>query len=166
MTMEIRPIYSALMRNKAGLALIVLQVAITLAVVCNSLFIILDRAERVGKPSGMDEANTFMIRSLGFTSNFDLRNTMREDIDAIESLPGGQWRHRDSGEPLREERDRTPLQHVKLQRDAVRAQLEAAVPQLLGMPADTHPFDRTVGALIIGLGPTMVNLLFNAGQGG
>ncbi len=88
MTMEIRPIYSALMRNKSGLALIVLQVAITLAVVCNSLFIILDRAERVGKPSGMDEANTFMIRSLGFASNFDLRNTMREDLDAIESLPG------------------------------------------------------------------------------
>src|SRR5688572_31792075 len=88
MTMEIRPIYSALMRNKAGLALIVLQVAITLAVVCNSLFIILDRAERVNRPSGMDEMNTFMIRSLGFTSNFDLANTIRADLEAIESIPG------------------------------------------------------------------------------
>ena len=88
MTMEIRPIYSALMRNKAGLALIVLQVAITLAVVCNSLFIILDRAERVGKPSGMDEANTFMIRSLGFTPDYDTRNVIQNDLDAIRSLPG------------------------------------------------------------------------------
>src|ERR1041384_1802972 len=88
MVMEIRPIYSALMRNKAGLALIVLQVAITLAVVCNSLFIILDRAERVGKPSGMDEMNTFMIRSLGFTSNYDLPNAIRSDLEAIRSLPG------------------------------------------------------------------------------
>lgn len=88
MVMEIRPIYSALMRNKAGLALIVLQVAITLAVVCNSLFIILDRAERVGRPSGMDEENTFMIRSLGFTANFDLASTVREDLEAIRAIPG------------------------------------------------------------------------------
>lgn len=86
--MDIKPIYSALMRNKSGLALIVLQVAITLAVVCNSLFIILQRAERVGRPSGMDEANTFVISSLGFTLNFDLAGTMRADLDAIRSLPG------------------------------------------------------------------------------
>ena len=88
MALDIRPIFSALLRNKSGLALIVLQVAITLAVVCNSLFIILDRVERVGKPSGMDEANTFTISSLGFIANYDLRNALREDIDAIESLPG------------------------------------------------------------------------------
>ena len=67
----------------------------------------------------------------------------------IESLPGGQWRRRDSGELLREERDRTPIQHVKLQRDAVREQLDNAAPRLLGTPADAHPFDRIVGALII-----------------
>jgi hypothetical protein len=67
----------------------------------------------------------------------------------IESLPGGQWRRRDSGEPLREQRDRTPIQHVKLQRDAVRVQLDAAAPRLLGTPVDAHPFDRLVGALII-----------------
>jgi putative ABC transport system permease protein len=86
--MDIKPIYSALMRNKAGLALIVLQVAITLAVVCNSLFIILQRSERVGRPSGMDEANTFVISSLGFTQGYDLRQAMREDVDLIRSLPG------------------------------------------------------------------------------
>jgi hypothetical protein len=67
----------------------------------------------------------------------------------IESLPGGQWHRGDTGEPLREERDRTPIQHVKLQRNVVRAQLDAAAPHLLGTPADAHPFDRTVGALII-----------------
>jgi putative ABC transport system permease protein len=86
--MDIKPIYSALMRNKSGLALIVLQVAITLAVVCNSLFIILQRAERVGRPSGMDEANTFVISSLGFAPNYDVAGAMRQDLDAIRSLPG------------------------------------------------------------------------------
>lgn len=86
--MEIRPIYSALMRNKAGLILIVLQVAITLAVVCNSLFIILERHERVGRPSGMDELNTFAISSLGFAPGFDVKATIREDLDMIRALPG------------------------------------------------------------------------------
>jgi putative ABC transport system permease protein len=85
---ELKPIFSALMRNKTGVALIVLQVAITLAVVCNSVFIILERAERVGKPSGMDEANTFLIGSLGFTRDYDLKASIRQDLDLIRSLPG------------------------------------------------------------------------------
>jgi hypothetical protein len=67
----------------------------------------------------------------------------------IESLPDGQWRNRGSGELVREERDRTPIQHIKLQRDAVRAQLDAAASRLLGTALDAHPFDRTVGALIV-----------------
>jgi hypothetical protein len=67
----------------------------------------------------------------------------------IESLPDGQWRRRDSGEPLREERERTPIQHIKMQRDAVRDQLEAAAPRLLGTPAGARPFERMAGALII-----------------
>ncbi|HET9482468.1 MAG TPA: FtsX-like permease family protein [Xanthomonadales bacterium] len=85
---DIKPIFSALMRNKTGVALIVLQVAITLAVVCNSVFIILERADRVGKPSGMDEQNTFLIGSLGFTRDFDNAASTRQDLDLIRSLPG------------------------------------------------------------------------------
>lgn len=88
--MEIRPIFSALLRNKAGLILIVLQVAITLAVVCNSVFIILERAERVGRPSGIDEANSFVVNSLGFAPNFDLRATIRDDLELIAAIPGVQ----------------------------------------------------------------------------
>ena len=38
--MEFRPILSALMRSKVALVLIGLQIALTLAIVCNSLFII------------------------------------------------------------------------------------------------------------------------------
>ncbi len=85
---DVKPIFSALMRNKIGVALIVLQVAITLAVVCNSVFIILERAERVGKPSGMDEANTFLIGSGGFTRDYDIKGAIRQDLDLIRSLPG------------------------------------------------------------------------------
>ena len=86
--MHIRPILSALLRNKAGLLLIVLQVAITLAVICNSLYIVLDRAQRTGRPSGMDEANTFVFSSLGYAPNFDTKASIRADLDLIRSLPG------------------------------------------------------------------------------
>src|SRR5262249_29793706 len=67
----------------------------------------------------------------------------------IETLPGGQWRHRDTGPTLHEQPHRTPIQHVKLQRDAVRARLDAAFPDLLREPTDPRLFERMVGALII-----------------
>lgn len=86
--MEVRPIFSALLRNKAGLALIVLQVAIALAAICNSLYIVVQRAERVGRPSGIDEANSFIISSLGFTPSFDTRGAMLQDTAAIAAIPG------------------------------------------------------------------------------
>jgi putative ABC transport system permease protein len=86
--MEFRPILNALMRNKTGLLLIVLQVAITLAIVCNSVFIILQRIEKVNRPSGMDEPNLFTINSQGFAPNFDLPGTLLQDLDALRSIPG------------------------------------------------------------------------------
>jgi len=86
--MEFRPILNALMRNKTGLLLIALQVAITLAIVCNSVFIILQRIEKVNRPSGMDESALFTVTSLGFASDYNLRNTLREDLDALRSIPG------------------------------------------------------------------------------
>jgi putative ABC transport system permease protein len=86
--MEFRPIFSALMRNKAGLALIVVQVAITLAVICNSLFIVVERSQRVGRASGIDEANTFTIDSLGFAANYDVRDTIQADLAMLRAMPG------------------------------------------------------------------------------
>lgn len=86
--MEFRPIFSALMRNKAGLALIVVQVAITLAVICNSLFIVVERSQRVARPSGMDEANTFTIDSVGFAAGFDVRDTIQSDLAMLRAVPG------------------------------------------------------------------------------
>ncbi len=86
--MELRPIYSVLMRNKAGMALIVLQVAITLAVICNSLFIVIERSERVGRVSGIDEAGTFTIDSIGFAAGYDVRDTTQADLAMLRAMPG------------------------------------------------------------------------------
>jgi putative ABC transport system permease protein len=86
--MEIRPIISALMRSKVALILIGLQIALTLAIVCNALFIISQRVEQMGKPTGMNEADTFLITSFGFGSKFDAKNTFVEDVALIRGLPG------------------------------------------------------------------------------
>ena len=86
--MELRPIFSVLMRNKAGMALIVLQVAITLAVMCNSLYIVIERSERIARVSGIDEAGTFTIDSFGFAPGFDVRDSAQADLALLRSMPG------------------------------------------------------------------------------
>jgi putative ABC transport system permease protein len=86
--MEIRPIISALMRSKVALILIGLQIALTLAIVCNALFIISERIEKIGRPSGMNEADTFTIDSSGFGKDFNVRNAISEDLALLRGLPG------------------------------------------------------------------------------
>ncbi len=86
--MEIRPILSALMRSKVAMILIGLQVALTLAIVCNALFIIGQRLDRMHRPSGMNEADTFMVSSTGFGQNFDAFATLKADLALLRGIPG------------------------------------------------------------------------------
>jgi len=86
--MEIRPIISALMRSKVALILIGLQIALTLAIVCNALFIISQRVEAMNRPSGVNEADTFKIGSLGFGTSFNTKNAITEDLALIRGVPG------------------------------------------------------------------------------
>ncbi len=86
--MEIRPILSALMRSKVSMILIGLQVALTLAIVCNALFIIVERAQLMNRPSGMNEADTFSFGSNGFAEGFDVQATQQADLQLLRQLPG------------------------------------------------------------------------------
>jgi hypothetical protein len=54
--MQIQPILAALRRHRAGTVLIALQIALTLAIVCNALFIIQQRLAHLSEPTGIDEA--------------------------------------------------------------------------------------------------------------
>lgn len=60
--MSISPILSALRRHKAGVVLIGLQIALTLAIVCNAVFIIGERIERMNRPTGVVERDLFLIQ--------------------------------------------------------------------------------------------------------
>jgi putative ABC transport system permease protein len=60
--MEIRPIFSSLLRNRTGALLIAAQVALSLAIVANALYIIQDRVARTARPSGVaDESSQIRI---------------------------------------------------------------------------------------------------------
>ena len=48
--MQIQPILAALRHHKAGTLLIALQIALTLAIVCNALFIIHQRLSHLSEP--------------------------------------------------------------------------------------------------------------------
>jgi putative ABC transport system permease protein len=86
--MELRPILSAMLRNKTGAILVALQIAITLAVVTNALFIINQRLEKIGRPSGMDTDNIVFVQSYGFAASYNHRATMQEDLELIRGTPG------------------------------------------------------------------------------
>nr|WP_314544687.1 FtsX-like permease family protein [uncultured Massilia sp.] len=60
--MEIRPILSALLRNKTGPVLVALQVALSLAILANIGHIVEERRGVVTRPSGLsDENSTFYV---------------------------------------------------------------------------------------------------------
>ena len=72
---EIGPIFRALMRNKVGAVLIAIQIAVTMTIVVNSIFIIIERAELMDRTSGIDEDNSFYLTTTGFGENFDAKST-------------------------------------------------------------------------------------------
>ena len=94
--MKLHPILAALRRHKAGVVLIALQIALTLAIVCNAIFIIGQRIERVNRPTGLDESNLFWISqqwvgapSADAAAGVEKLDAMqREDLAALRNLPG------------------------------------------------------------------------------
>lgn len=86
--MEFGPIWRAALRNKTGIVLIVLQVALTMAIVINAISIATHEADDMSRPSGVDEANMFHLQSTGFAADFDDRLTIEEDLRLIRSQPG------------------------------------------------------------------------------
>ena len=86
--MEIRPILSALLRNRAGAILVSLQIALTLAIVVNAVYVTQQRVEKIGRPSGIDDQNIFSFSGTGFEKDFDFFAMVREDLALLRDMPG------------------------------------------------------------------------------
>jgi putative ABC transport system permease protein len=86
--MEIGPILSSLRRNKVGATLIALQIALTLAVLCNALFIVEQQTALSRAPTGIaDELNTFFISNQWIGATADLAARAQADLTALRALP-------------------------------------------------------------------------------
>ena len=88
--MQIQPVLTALRRHKAGTVLIVLQIALTLAIVCNALFILHQRLHHLSEPTGVDEANLFVIANQWAgeqKSKQEIDARVRADLATLRQLP-------------------------------------------------------------------------------
>jgi putative ABC transport system permease protein len=86
--MEIRPILSSLLRNRAGAILVALQIAITLAIVVNAIFLTQQRVSHIGRPSGIDDQNIFSFWVTSFEKDHDYLGMVREDMALLRQMPG------------------------------------------------------------------------------
>jgi putative ABC transport system permease protein len=88
MNLNVRPILSALLRNRTGAVLVALQVAIALAVLANAAYIVVQRVERIHRPTGIDEQNLLVIESAGFTARFQQQASVRDDLAYLRGVSG------------------------------------------------------------------------------
>jgi len=102
--MDIGPIWRAMLKNKAGFVLIALQIAVTMTIMVNAFAIMQERANNAGRPSGIDEANTFSFASASF-DEYDrelMKVLIDEDLALIRGLPGVRNAFATNSFPLRQ----------------------------------------------------------------
>lgn len=88
MMFEIKPILSALLRHKSSTLLIILQIAITFAVVVNSSSIIKERIELMSRETGFANEELITLNINAFGENYDYDSNLRADLALLRSLPG------------------------------------------------------------------------------
>jgi putative ABC transport system permease protein len=82
------PVLSSLRRNRLAATLIALQIAVTLAVLCNALFVIEQRSAESRSDSGVrDEGEVFSVDIRWHGSTADIPSRERADLAALRSLP-------------------------------------------------------------------------------
>jgi putative ABC transport system permease protein len=86
--MEMRPILSAMRRNKFGALLIATQIAVTLAFLANALTLVEQRIAWSERPSGIAEADIFVMQTELVDHPGDLAARQATDIAALRALPG------------------------------------------------------------------------------
>lgn len=86
--MDISPIAKALWRRKGGALLIALQVALTLAILCNALAVVADRVQLSSRDSGVDEPGLFYVRLITPGYEADGLGVQRSTEALLRGVPG------------------------------------------------------------------------------
>ena len=86
--MDIRPILTTLRRHKTAAALIVFEIALSCAIICNAVFLISNRLELMDRTSGLAEKEIVRVQLTGINNNKDARAVTQSDLAALRGLPG------------------------------------------------------------------------------
>ncbi|GHD71946.1 ABC transporter permease [Luteimonas padinae] len=86
--MDIRPILSTLLRHKTAAALIVLEIALTCAIICNALFMVGERLTQMREPSGVAVDELVRIQIIPVGNDADAAAQTRSDLQVLRGLPG------------------------------------------------------------------------------
>jgi len=85
---ELRPILSALGQHKSRAVLVILQMALTIAIVSNAVFIIDNRIALMNRDTGYAENEIFGFRSVTLDSNADMSVQGEVDEQILRDIPG------------------------------------------------------------------------------
>lgn len=85
---EIRPILSAMLQHKSRAVLIILQMALTLAIVSNALFIIDQRVQLMNRDTGIPDGQTFSFAMVALDGMADLNQQVEVDEQILRDIPG------------------------------------------------------------------------------
>lgn len=88
--MHVKPILRALRHHRIAVGLLVLEIAFSCAVVCNALFLIGARLERMHRPTGVDESHLVevAVRSITPGSPESIMAQTRADLATLRDIPG------------------------------------------------------------------------------
>ncbi|HEY1589592.1 MAG TPA: FtsX-like permease family protein [Rhodanobacter sp.] len=86
--MDILPILSTLRRHKLTAWLLILEIALTCAIVCNAVFLIGQRLQRMDMPSGVAEHELLQIQVADVTAPSNPYARLAEDVAALRQVPG------------------------------------------------------------------------------
>jgi putative ABC transport system permease protein len=140
--MEVRPILSTLRRHRTAAALMVLEIAVTCAILCNAIFLIVDRIDRVTVPSGIAEHELVQIRLSNIASRDDQKARLAGDLGLLRRIAGVKSVALVSQVPFS---NRSRAGGVNLSPDQPKATLNAALWDI-----DEHFFETTGVRLVAG----------------
>jgi len=86
--MDVRPILTTLRRHKTASALIVLEIALSCAIICNALFLISGRIDRMNRTSGLAEDQLVRVQLTGIGKDDNAAALTASDLALLRGLPG------------------------------------------------------------------------------
>ena len=86
--LQLRPILSTLRRHRTAALLIVLEIALTCAIVCNAVFLISNRIERLQFPSGLADGELVYASTHSIGRDEESPANTRIDLAALRAIPG------------------------------------------------------------------------------